>query len=139
MSKMYKELLMDHYYHPRNKGDLKDADVVKRGSNPRCGDDIEVGIHLQGETLDKVNFRGRGCSVCIASASMMTESVEGKSRQQVEDLYQSMKSWFKSDDGEADDLLGSLKALSVVRDHPGRHRCVMLSWEALYSAIDEAN
>ena len=75
---LYKEVLLDHFHHPRNKGDLAGADVVRRGSNPRCGDEIEVGIEVEAGRLSRVRFRGRGCSVCIASASLMTEAVTGR-------------------------------------------------------------
>ena len=72
---LYKEVLLEHFHQPRNKGGLQGADVLRRGSNPRCGDEIEVGLFLQGDRLERVKFRGRGCSVCIASASLMTEAL----------------------------------------------------------------
>lgn len=133
---LYKDVLMDHYRNPRNRGDLTEAEVVRRGSNPRCGDDIEVGVNFDNETLDKVMFRGRGCSVCLASASMMTETVSGKSKADAHHLVEGMRSWF---DGEGGDSTNSpadnLEALDAVRGHSARKRCVLLAWEALDDAL----
>ncbi len=133
---LYQGVLKDHYRSPRNRGDLHDADVVRRGSNPRCGDDVEVGVYFQGDILRQVRFRGRGCSVCIASASLMTEVVAGRSRGAAHQLAQEMKRWFSSGDGErVPDPPESLRSLSAVRDYPVRRRCVLLAWEALDDAL----
>jgi len=133
---IYKEVLMDHYRNPRNKGDLTEAEVVRRGSNPRCGDDIEVGVNFDNETLDKVMFRGRGCSVCLASASMMTENVRGKSKVDAHKLVEGMRSWFGGESAHSNDSpADSLAALDAVRGHSARKRCVLLAWEALDDAL----
>lgn len=129
---IYKDVLMDHYRNPRNRGDLRDADVVRRGSNPRCGDDIEVGVNFDDDRLDRVMFRGRGCSVCLASASMMTEAVTGKSKQDAHQLAGGMKAWFSADGEKPAE---SLQALEAVRGHSARKRCVLLAWEALDDAL----
>lgn len=135
--KLYKSVLLEHFRHPRNKGDLSGADIVRRGSNPRCGDDVEIGVYLQGTRIDKVRFRGRGCSVCIASASMMSESVSGKTSEQVRHLCRAMQDWFGQGSGEAVETVpAELEALSAVREYPARQRCVLLSWEALSDAVD---
>jgi len=133
----YKTVLMDHYRHPRNKGDLNGADVVRRGHNPRCGDDIEVGLYLQGDKLDQVKFRGRGCSVCIAAASMMSEAVTGCSRQEAHHLSEEMHDWFgKGNGSDVNQPPDDLQALSAVREYPARRRCVLLSWDALTDALE---
>ena len=125
---IYKDVLMDHYRNPRNRGDLSDTDVIRRGSNPRCGDDIEVGVNFNGGKLTRVMFRGRGCSVCIASASMMTEAVNGRSKEDAHQLVEAMNIWFTS---RGDKPSESLQALEAVREHSARKRCVLLAWEAL--------
>lgn len=129
---IYKEILMDHYRNPRNRSDLADADIVRRGSNPRCGDDIDVGINLNNEKLYKVKFRGRGCSVCLASASMMTETVYGKTKADALQLIDGMRTWL---DGEGEYPAENLEALDAVRGHAARKRCVLLAWEALDDAL----
>lgn len=133
---IYKDVLMDHYRNPRNRSDLADAEVVRRGSNPRCGDDIEVGVNFDNEILDKVMFRGRGCSVCLASASMMTETVIGKTKVDVHQLVEGMRSWFGGEGGDSiNSPANSLEALDAVRGHSARKRCVLLAWEALDDAL----
>ena len=138
---MYKEALLEHYRQPRNRseGAIQDADAIKRGSNPRCGDDIEVGIFLHDGRLEKLQFRGRGCAVCIASASMMTEAVAGMATDQALSLGEDMQAWFGDPDkASTTGLPGSLLPLEALRGHPARKKCVLLCWEALAEAIAEA-
>ena len=133
---LYKDILLEHSRHPRNKGDLEGADVVRRGSNPRCGDEVEVGLFMQGDRLQSVRFRGRGCSVCMASSSLMTEVVSGRSRGEARNLCQQMQVWFAPGEGaDVAEPLPALGALAAVRRYPARSRCVLLSWEALSEAL----
>lgn len=134
----YKEALLDHYRNPRNKADTGDAQVVTRGRNPRCGDDLEIGVDFDGEILSRVRFRGRGCSICIASASMMTEAATGRKRDEVREVMDVVDRWFGDDPSAADEAPELLRPLSPVRDMPARRRCVMLAWEALAGALDQA-
>jgi len=134
---IYKEVLMDHYHHPRNRGDVSNADVICRGRNSRCGDDIEIGVIFEGEKLKQIVFHGRGCSVCVASASMMTEVATGLMRKEVKRLYQEIKTWL-SPEQDIDIPLQppkALHALSVIREYPARHRCMLLAWDALQDAV----
>lgn len=127
---------MDHYRNPRNKGDLTESEIVRRGSNPRCGDEIEVGLNFDKEKLEKVMFRGRGCSVCLASASMMTETVIGKTKVDAHQLVEGMRSWFGGEGGDSTNSpADSLAALDAVRGHSARKRCALLAWEALDDAL----
>ncbi len=134
---LYKETLLKHYKHPLNKSDdgLAGADITQRGSIPRCGDDIEIGLYLDGDVIEQVKFRGRGCSVCIASTSMMTEAASGQSKAAASKLQQQMTAWLQGtqDTFEPPNDLG---ALSAVRDHPARKKCVLLPWQALANALD---
>lgn len=137
---LYKETLLKHFRQPRNRAEhsLDDADIVKRGANPRCGDEVEVGLYLDGDRIRNVKFRGRGCSVCIASSSMMTEAVSGQHPADVRGICSSMRDWFEQGDGEAvAEPPASLQALAAVREYPARRRCVLLSWEALSEALEE--
>lgn len=132
---VYKEVLLDHFHNPRNKGELDGMAMIKRGSNPRCGDEIEVGVNCNDEILTSVRFRGRGCSVCLASASIMTESTAGLERQQAQQLTQQVQHWFedKNSDPPDDDALA---ALSSLRQHSARKKCVLLAWVALGEILD---
>ena len=131
---LFKTILLDHYRHPRNHGRLDKADVVKRGRNPRCGDEVEIGVTFDGDKLEKVAFAGRGCSICIASASMMTEAVIGKNRSEASVLYRQITGWF-SDDAGTEEITPCLQALTAVRAYPARKRCVLLAWQALNEAL----
>jgi nitrogen fixation protein NifU and related proteins len=130
MESVYKTVLLDHFHNPRNKGDLDTMDRVSRGSNPRCGDEIEVGIRAENEILDSVRFRGRGCSICLASASIMSEATKSLSLQQARDLVQQMLDWFGDTKTEAP-ANTTLAALGAVRQHSARKKCVLLAWIAL--------
>lgn len=137
---LYKETLLKHYKHPCNRSNdaLQDADIVRRGSNPRCGDEIEIGLYLDNDHIEQVKFRGRGCSVCIASTSMMTVAISGKSKASADEMYQHMVQWFQDGEGnEMADPPDDLQALSAVRAYPARRKCVFLSWEALASALKD--
>ena len=110
-------------------------DSVKRGSNPRCGDEIEVGIRTDDEVLESVRFRGRGCSICLASASIMSECTQGLTIQRARHLVQKMLKWFDGSESEAPSDT-TLAALGAVRRHPARKKCVLLAWMALHESLD---
>ncbi|MDH3388671.1 MAG: SUF system NifU family Fe-S cluster assembly protein [Gammaproteobacteria bacterium] len=133
---IYRAVLLDHFHNPRNKGDLGDMQIVRRGSNPRCGDEIEIGINCENNTLESVRFRGRGCSICLASASLMTESARGLKLTQARDLIEKMQLWFGDQGGVGPPGMG-LAALGSVRQHPARKKCVLLAWQALDEILDE--
>lgn len=138
MESVYKAALLDHFHNPRNKGDLDAMDSISRGSNPRCGDDIEVGVSQDSNGLTLVRFRGRGCSICLASASMMSESTMGLSHEQATQLAQQVLGWFGDTNGQPpQDTV--LLALDAVRNHPARRKCVTLAWKALDKALGDLN
>jgi len=135
-SGLYREVLLDHYRNPRNRENPRNAAVVRRGRNPRCGDDLEVGVDFDGDRLTQVRFHGRGCSICIASASMMTEVVAGKTRQEVERLSADLHQCLATGEGGAmPGALSDLAPLLALKRYPARRRCVLLAWEALSEAI----
>jgi nitrogen fixation NifU-like protein len=127
--------LLDHFHNPRNKGELDAMDMVRRGNNPRCGDEIEVGISCDNEVLETVRFRGRGCSICLASASMMTECTSGLKLQQARQLIARLQQWFSNTNNEMPPN-ENLAALGTIRQHPARKKCVLLAWQALNETLD---
>ncbi len=133
---LYKQQLLDHARKPRNRGDLDDADRCCRGTNPRCGDDVELGLYLERGNVKQLRFRGRGCSICMASASLLTESATGPAGD-VAALCGAMHQWFADADPGAPAPLPELAVLGPVRAHPARHRCVLLSWDALRQALTD--
>jgi nitrogen fixation NifU-like protein len=132
---VYKAVLLDHFHNPRNKGELDAMEMVRRGSNPRCGDEIEVGISCDHEVLESVRFRGRGCSICLASASMMTECTSGLEIAQARQLIAGIRQWFSDTDNDTPPN-EKLAALATIRQHPARKKCVLLAWQALDETLD---
>jgi len=138
---LYKDTLLDHYRHPRNRcdGPIHGADAIERGANPRCGDEVEIGIFLKDKKIEDIMFRGRGCAICIASASMMTEAVIELNVANTLLLCEQIRAWFGGIDPASDAILpDALQALAAVREHPARQKCVLLSWEALADAVASA-
>lgn len=131
-----KQVLLDHYRHPRNRGDLTGMDVIRRGHNPRCGDEVEVGVNVNAGRVARILFRGRGCSICIASASMMTEVSAGRSLEEIAVTSRSLRRWFDAEAQEPPaELPAPLPALSAVRHQSARARCVLLPWDTLDDAL----
>ena len=133
---LYKEQLLAHFKNPRNRtdGSMDDKAVVKRGTNPRCGDDIQIGFNLTSRQVTDVQFKGRGCSVCMASSSMMTETVEGLAVENARELVTTIHEWL---DGVDVELPDTLQPLAAVRDHPARKKCVLLCWNALNEGLED--
>lgn len=136
---VYRELLLEHFHHPRNRGEVAGMARVRRGANPRCGDEVEVGVDLDGDRLRAVRFRGRGCSICIASASMMSEMLSGTTVDQALSLGSAMAEWFAEDAGSRPpvSIAEPLTALGAVQGHPARRRCALLPWDALTAALHD--
>ena len=135
---LYKEVILDHYRAPRNKGRLDPHDVALERNNPLCGDEIELFLKFDGETVEGIAFDGKGCSISQASASMMTEKVKGLDAKDAAALAESIKSMMSgADDGDADKL-GDLVSLKGVVKYPVRIKCALLGWNTLVEAFEEA-
>lgn len=133
---LYREVILDHYSHPRNKGALDDADIKVEGANPLCGDELSIYVKLADGKISDVAFVGRGCSISQASASMMTEQIKGKSLDEAKDLVGQFKAMMHGDP-VPDETLGDLMALQGVRKFPVRIKCATLSWVALEQGVEE--
>ncbi|MCL6553206.1 MAG: SUF system NifU family Fe-S cluster assembly protein [Firmicutes bacterium] len=132
---LYREVILDHYAHPRNRGRLDPADVTVEGANPLCGDELVLSVRLEGDRVVAARFEGRGCSISQASASMLTEAITGKSVDEVRGLIGAFKAMMRGA-GPADSL-GDLAALQGVRKFPVRIKCATLAWVALEQGLDE--
>ncbi len=136
---LYQEVILDHGKNPRNFRKLEDADHQAEGNNPLCGDRINLYLKMDGEVITDIGFQGRGCAISTASASMMTESVKGKTRAEVEALFQRFHELVT---GEAEappgaPELGKLTVFAGVRDYPIRVKCATLPWHTLRAALEE--
>jgi nitrogen fixation NifU-like protein len=137
LEELYKEVILDHYRAPRNKGRLDPHDVALERNNPLCGDEIELFVNFDGDTVSDLKFDGKGCSISQASASMMTEKVKGASIKDATELAESIKRLMA---GEADgdpDKLGDLVSLKGVVKYPVRIKCALLGWNTLLEALEE--
>ena len=133
---LYQELILDHYRRPRNKGSLADADVEGGARNPLCGDELMVTVALDGGRVSAVRFTGSGCSISQASASMMTQLVEGRTLAEVAALRHRFAELLAGDrEAAADAALGDARALAGVSRFPTRHKCASMGWEALGEAL----
>jgi nitrogen fixation NifU-like protein len=132
---LYQELILDHYRRPRNKGTLENADANVEMKNPLCGDEIALHVAFDGDAVSDLKFSGRGCSISQASASMMTQLVKGKGREEIETIRNQFRDLMLGVSAGDDGTLGSLRALSGVARFPARIKCALLAWNALESAL----
>ncbi len=134
---LYKEVILDHYRDPRNKGRLDPHDVLLERNNPLCGDEIELFLKFDGDQLDGITFDGKGCSISLASTSMMTEKVKGLSAVQARQVADSIKRMMAGEEEGDPDSLGDLVSLKGVVKYPVRIKCALLGWNTLVEALEE--
>jgi nitrogen fixation NifU-like protein len=135
---LYQEVILDHSKRPRNFGSLAGANRRAEGYNPLCGDRETVYLRLEGDVLKEVGFRGAGCAISTASASMMTESLKGKTREEAEALFERFHDLITGSDGRTDTSrpdLGKLTVFSGVREFPVRVKCATLPWHTMKAAL----
>jgi nitrogen fixation protein NifU and related proteins len=135
LDELYKEVILDHYKSPRNKRDLPGAELSCRKNNPLCGDEITVHAHLEGGRVAEITFEGSGCSISQASASMLTEAVEGKPVEQAEDLAARFRGMMEGKVEPDEEAFGDLMALKGVVKYPVRIKCAVLAWDVLQEAL----
>ena len=132
MQNFYREILLDHFQRPRNRRVIEDADFEEYIDNPLCGDHVTVYANLHDGTFEEVSFTGRGCSISQASASMLTEQLTGKSRDEVEEKIEAFLEMMRTEEKEE---LGELAALKGIVQTPNRIRCATLAWDAMRRAL----
>jgi nitrogen fixation NifU-like protein len=134
---LYGELVVEHKRAPRNFGALEAPTHRARGHNPQCGDDLEVQLQVHDERLRDIRFRGQGCAICIASASMMSEAVKGHTLDEAAALQRRFRAVLTGQLEPEPAQLGKLISLSGVRRYPARIKCALLGWHALMHALGE--
>jgi len=136
---LYQEVILDHNKRPRNFGSLEGATHQADGHNPLCGDQLHVSITLDDDRVSDVRFEGSGCAISTASASLMTESIKGRTRAEAEQLFEGFHDLLTGDPSEAAEAsaeLGKLAVFEGVREFPVRVKCATLSWHTLKAALD---
>jgi nitrogen fixation NifU-like protein len=132
---LYKEVILDHYKSPRNKRSLAGATVSKHKNNPLCGDEITVHARLNDGTVAEIAFEGQGCSISQASASMLTEAVQGKTVEDASRLAGQFRGMMEGAVEPDEDEFGDLIALKGVAKYPVRIKCAVLGWDVLQEAL----
>ncbi len=135
---LYRDVILDHNKRPRNFGRLEPPAFSARGHNPLCGDQLTVYAVMDGDVVSDVRFDGSGCAISVASASMMTEAVKGRTRAEAEHLYAAIHDLLTRADAPSPPELGKLAALGGVREFPARVKCASLCWHTLQAALQGA-
>lgn len=141
LSELYQQVILDHNKKPRNFHKLETANRNAEGYNPLCGDQLIVYLQVEGDVVRDISFEGSGCAISKASASMMTQTVKGKSKEEAELLF---NEFHRMVTGELDEALephhlGRLTIFSGVREFPARVKCASLSWHTMHAALNNQN
>ena len=131
LNDLYKEIILDHYQSPHNRGRPPHAHIEAEGSNPLCGDEMEVYVLLDGERLKEVRFEGVSCAISLAAASMMSEVLEGKTKDEAGAIGELFKAMMHGEDVTLPEEMEDLESLKGVANFPLRVKCALLSWMTL--------
>ena len=134
---LYQQVILEHYRRPRNVGPLADGAEHATGDNPICGDRITVYVRVSGGFVTDATFEGTGCAICIASASLMTEIVRGKTIDEIDGLVERVHDLVSAAPGAPVGDVGTAAALAGVRQFPVRARCALLPWQTLRAAAHQ--
>lgn len=139
LREIYQQVVLDHYKKPRNYRRIEPCPHSAHGHNPLCGDRVTVYVQVKDGAIDDISFEGSGCAICTASASLMTESLKGKSETEAETLFQRFHHLLTAEgsketgNGEAE--LGKLQVFEGVREFPVRIKCATLPWHTFHAAL----
>ena len=136
LDNLYQDIILDHFKHPRNYGPISSKAVLVDEENPTCGDHIRMTVSVENGRVGRVQFDGKGCAISMASSSMMTEEVAGKSVEEVRALAAGVIEFLRGEKEVGENNLGHLMALSGVKEYPLRVKCATLGWQALLKALD---
>jgi nitrogen fixation protein NifU and related proteins len=138
LDELYQQLILDHYRRPRNRRRLERADRAAEGHNPLCGDHITVFLKLEGDVVTEVTFEGGGCAISTASASLMTETLKGKTLAEAKTMFRRFHGLITGEPQESvpGPGLGKLEVFSGVCKYPARVKCATLAWHTLDAALE---
>lgn len=135
---LYRQVIMDHYKNPRNKGVVeKDDNITINMNNPTCGDRIQLQLEVNDGKVVNARFDGEGCSISMSSASMMTQAIKGKSVEEALKLSQIFSDLMQGKELDTDLDLGDIEALQGVSKFPARIKCATLAWKAMEKGVKE--
>ena len=136
LRELYQELILEHSKAPRNYRALTAADHKAEGYNPLCGDRFTVSVQMEGDSIQDIAFQGSGCAISKASASMMTQSVKGKTRAQAKELFERFHRTVTGHQNPDSADLGKLNVFAGVSEFPTRVKCATLAWHTLQAALE---
>lgn len=136
LRELYQELILEHSKAPRNYRELAGADRKAEGYNPLCGDHFTVYVRTQGDSIEDIGFQGSGCAISKASASMMTQSLKGKTKEQAKKLFEHFHRAVTGKENGDSAELGKLTVFSGVAEFPTRVKCATLAWHTLEAALE---
>ena len=135
---LYRQVIMDHYKNPRNRGEFEGDTLTVNMNNPTCGDRIQLQMQIEDGKVKDAKFVGEGCSISMASASMMTQTIKGKSVEDATALSSIFSNMIQGKDYDDETFdLGDIEALSGVSKFPARIKCATLAWKAMEKGINE--
>lgn len=141
LRELYQEVILDHGRRPRNFGPLPEANRGAHGHNPLCGDKLDVHLLVKDGIVEDVKFEGAGCAISVASASLMTEALIGKTEAEAKALFEKFHALITSDEDVTLEQLEELDKLAVfsgVRDYPLRVKCATLGWHTMNAALENS-
>lgn len=138
LNQLYRSVIMDHYKNPRNKGLIENGNMTVDMNNPTCGDRIRLTLNVVDDIVEDVKFEGEGCSISMASASMMTEAITGQKVEKALSMGDEFSKMMLGEDYDITDDMGDIEALAGVNQFPARIKCATLTWKALEKGVKES-
>ncbi len=135
---LYKEVILDHSRKPHNFGPMENPSLTAEGFNPLCGDRLTLELKLENGVVKDARFKGAGCAISVASASLMTDALKGKTREEVDRMFEKFHQMLTSENGAAPEL-GKLEVFSGVREFPARVKCATLAWHTMKAALTDSH
>jgi nitrogen fixation NifU-like protein len=135
LDEIYRDVVLDHYRSPRGRTEIASPDTRAEGQNPLCGDEVTLALKFEGERIKEVAVQGRGCSISVASGSMLAELLPGKTREEAQRILEAFKALMHGRPAPEGLDLGDLDALEGVKKFPVRVKCALLAWTTLEDAL----
>ncbi|WP_424475412.1 Fe-S cluster assembly sulfur transfer protein SufU [Oceanobacillus kimchii] len=133
---LYRQVIMDHYKNPRNRGTLEGDSVTVDMNNPTCGDRIQLQLHVVDGIVQDAKFEGEGCSISMSSASMMTQAIKGKNIEEALEMSHTFSDMMLGNDVDTEEM-GDIEALQGVSKFPARIKCATLPWKAMEKGVHD--
>ena len=132
---LYQEIIIDHNRNPRNFREMENANQQACGANPLCGDELTIFLHVKDNVITDISFKGKGCAISTASASLLTDTLKGKTIAESDQLFQQMHAMLTKTEQIDLEAIGKLSVLAGVNEFPARVKCASLAWHTLQAAL----